>query len=271
MIDISEQNDQNQENSSKSEGDAEHDFITKKVLRRDLKMWIRSYENINVNTICPAMKELAELRSRYRSCRDWEKEALSLRYVQERMRQAAHCVKNIVETKQRSEVAEALRRALTLSEDIQVPFPSLLKINECVLQIEGNSSLDHSFKLNNVEQLPGHLKACLEQMGAQVDQQLKQLHCELEATMKGWSKRKAHCYEYQTSVGVLHLFGFDLTDFSFQSWLLKEDFISISKMLEIHLTNVKSTPQKQAYVLNIALCSVEKKAGCYYVHDQTHA
>ena len=226
--------------SPKWEHSVEHDVMTKKTLRRDLKTWMETYENINKETVSSCMKELADLRSRYRHCEDWEKEALSLRDVQERMRQAAQCVKNIVRTKQKSEVAGALRQVLTLSEDIQVPFPSLMEIHECVLQVEGNSSMYPSFKLNNVEQLPGRLKACLEQMDMNVDLQLKQLHCELESTMKGWSNRKAHCYEYQTVVGVLHLFGFDLVDFSFRSWLSKEDFMAISAMLEAHLTKMKS-------------------------------
>ena len=215
VMDISEQNYQDKENSPKSEHDVEQDLITKKALRRDLKIWIKSYENINGDTLCFAMKELATIRSRYRGCQAWEKGALSLRDVQERMRQAAQYVKNIAGTKQKSETAAALRQVLTVSEEIKVPFPSLMEIHEFVLQVEGNTSVYPSFKLNNVEQLPGHLKACLEWMGTNVDLHLKQLHCELESTMKGWRKQKAHCYEYQTIVGVLHLFGFDLVDFFF--------------------------------------------------------
>ena len=259
VMDISEQNDQNQENSRKSERDADQDLITEKALRRDLKMWIKNYDNISEDTLCFAVKELSIIRSRYRRCQYWEKDALSLRDVQERLRQATQNVKNIAGTKQKSEAAAALRQILTLSGEIQVPFPSLKEINEFVLQVEGNSSGYPSLKLSNVEQLPGHLKARLESMGANADLELKQLHCELESTMKGWRKQKAYCYEYQTIVGVLHLFGFNLVNFSFRSWLSQRDFVTISEMLAIHLANVKNTQQKQTYILNIALCDVENR------------
>ena len=203
------------------------------------------------------MNELADLRSRYRDCEDWEKEALSLRDVQERMKFAVKCVKNIADVKQKREIAAALRLVLTTPGKIQVAFPCLVEIYDRLQQVE-NSSRCSSFKIAHVEQLPGHLKSCLYQM-EMTDFNLKELQDELESTMNSWSKRKSQCYEYVASVGVLHLFGFDIADFSFQSRLSKDDFTALSEMLEIHLANLEKTSQKQAYLLNVALCSVDHK------------
>ena len=247
IMDTSEQNG-SQDSSPKCSQDTERDMIRKKALRRDLKLWMKTYENINKGNLCSAINGLADLRSRHRPCEDWEKEALSLRDVQEKMKHVVKYVKNITDAKQKREVAAALRHVLTVPGKIQVPFPSLIEIDKRLQQVEDGSRCP-SFRVAYVEQLPGYLKSCLYQM-EMTDFNLKQLQGELESTMKSWSKRKSHCYEYQTSVGVLHLFGLDSADFSFRSRLSKEDFISLSQMIEVHLANVGNTSQKQAYLLN---------------------
>ena len=254
-MDTSEQN-EGQDSSPNCSQDVDEDLIKKKALRRDLKLWMKKYENMNQDTLRSAMNELADLRSRHRDNEDWEKEAISLRDVQERMEWAAKCMKNMADAKQKWQVAAALRHVLTAPEKIREPFPCLIEIYECLQQVE-NSSRCPSFKLARVEQVPGYLKTCLNQM-EMTDFNLEQLQGGLESTMKGWFKPKSHCYEYQTVVGVLHLFGFDLTDFSFRSPLTKEDFIALNEMTEIHLANLRNTSQKQACLLNLALCSVEK-------------
>ena len=81
---------------------------------------------------------------------------------------------------------------------------------------------------------------------------------QLESTVWHWNKESRSSYEFLVCVATLSLFGFNLEDLCFPTILKEKQIEVMCSMLSQNFKDLKGScniKQKQAFVLNIALCN----------------
>ena len=232
-------------------------------LRREIRMWIELYRDQVLKARC--LEELSNIRHKHKIMdEDWRDEAIYSPEVQIILSRTAF------ELESERDQAE-VRRIITSFKDILHPisrlkkqrFPKVQAILDNIRQVEKFSN-ENILKVEQIERLGNAIKIRLETIDrANIEShtKLRDLQSRLELTLELWN-RKPMSYSFLVCLGVMRLFGFNLKEFKFEYYLLKEDFNQIVKVLEEYLTNTLSfqqCAQKQAFILRLALASPQQK------------
>ena len=118
--------------------------------------------------------------------------------------------------------------------------------------------------MNSIRQLPGKLSEKLEQnlhLMDGSDSKLRQIQESLEASVQLQAESNLD-YMCLLCIVVLNLFRFSLNGWLFEHDLSRSDVEILIKMLESHMVNLETVEleeEKQAYVLNLSLCSAVER------------
>ena len=222
------------QNAGQMQDETKQQRKPKSQLRKGVEMWLQKYHSLNEGNAHIAIKDLAYLKSECEERgEDWYEEVTSLRDVQNRLKWAAQLMSD---NEQKEDMTVGLKVILQSSDDSQThPFPYIREITERIKQVE-NASEFLPFKLKYIIELATHLKEKLKK-DENSGLNLRELQGRLESTMRTWSRPKMNSHEYLVSIGVLHLFGYDISSHTFSFDLAQVDFTRMWEMLELHLRN----------------------------------
>ena len=237
-------------------------------LRKDIGHWIEEWRPLNLDESEQGIKKLADIRTRHqRIDHRWHKEVLYLRYIQTAMVDALKLImKNSSEDHEKKQrVSSLLRHILHPIDRIQESkFPNLRLITETINEIDGIDQTE-PFEITSIQQLPDEWRKYKTLMNLEKESPslpVKSAQLKLESTVKHQEQSPMKTYEYLIFVGVLQIFGFDTSVFRFGYQLLKRDMDIIFRLFEEHLTkfdDVQEDKEKQAYIFQVALYSIENK------------
>ena len=216
-----------------------------KALRQEVQAWFKKYEDINLQNVCTCIEDLLSLKKV--SVDLWNKEVIYLREVQKRIISTASILIKMDDENVKKKISTSLGKILKSNVDRSY-FPSIGYIMKIINGGEGNP-----FKVSNVKDLIDILQ---DEVSKTHDE--KTLQSRLEATTKVLSFEPKKSYEYLVYIGVLQVFSLNTESFLFENDLKFKDIKAIHNILEKHTVNIEmleGKEQKQAYVLDLALCS----------------
>ena len=221
-------------------------------LRQEVQVWLQKYEDINLQNVCTCIENLLSLETKYKVSGDlWNKEVIYLREIQKRIISTARILIKMADSNVKRKISTSLGKILKSKVDRSY-FPSIGYIMKIINGGEGNP-----FKVSNVKDLIGILQ---DEVSKTHDEKI--LQSRLEATSKVLSFEPKKSYEYLVYIGVLQVFSLNTESSLFENDLQFKDIKVIRNMLEKHTANIemlKGTEQKQAYVLDLALCSCSNR------------
>ena len=232
------------------------------TLRKDVQKWLELHQSFGRDDVCLAVKELIDLRQKYNvPPLLWQKEVISLRDVQERLNWIMEYMKITPDEKQRKELLGSFREILGSCPNTETAkYPEIRKVTEMIKLLEG-TSLFLPLEIEDIADLPEILTTELKRIGNKDFLNLISLQGSLEASLRLMARAGMKTYEYLVCISVLQLFGFDLLDCVLEQYLSKNDFKNITDILVDQLRNLhdmRSKCERQAYVLNLALCKVQQ-------------
>ena len=230
--------------------------------RQDVQKWLALHQFFGRDDVCSAVKDLADLRQKYNTPPlIWQKEVIYLRDVQERLNWIMEYTKITPDEKQRNELLTSFREIVGSCPNTETAkYPEIRKVTEVIELLEG-TSLFRPLEIEDIADLPEILTTELKRIGNKDYLNLISLQGNLEAFMRNISKAGMKSHEYLVCIAVLQLFGFDLLDSVFERYLSKNDFTNITNILVAKLRNLhdmRSKCERQAYVLNLALCNIQQ-------------
>ena len=244
----------------------------KKILREDIQEWLVKYEFISEENITACLTDLRDIRLRRdKVSHMWQSDALYIRELQKRLKWVADKLAAAV---QRKDLVELMKGLLHPWDVLQEKyFPDIREILANMLDEE--VSPKEPFEIRNIRNLPAVLKKVIKSVVSDEErtgQDITEVQERLEVTMKEHSEYSDSKYQFLVCVGVLQLFGWIPCKFMFAYKLTNCDLDKLSKMLEAHLKNMETMSndaQKQAYILNLTLCSTGQRSSVIqYVADE---
>ena len=238
-----------------------------KLLRENIQEWLLRYELLSEDNFEVCLKDLRDIRQkREKVSHMWQSDALYIRELQKRLKWVADKLASHV---QKKELIELLKGILHPWDVLQEKcFPDIPKILAGMLDAEVTRK--EPFQIRNIRQLPAVLKKVIKSVVSDEErtgQDITDIQEQLEVTMEEHSEYSDSKYQFLVCVGVLQLFGWIPGKFVFEYKLTNYDLDKLSKMLEAHLKNMESMrndTQKQAYILNLTLCSTGQRS--YVIH-----
>ena len=214
-------------------------------LREEVQVWLKKYEDINLQNVCTCIMDLLSM---YKVSGDlWNKEVIYLREVQKRIITTVSILVKMPNSNVKKQISTSLGKILKSNVERSY-FPSIGYIMKII-----NGGEDNPFNVSNAKDLIGILPYEVLKTHHETS-----LQSRLEATTKVLSLETKKSYEYLVYIGVLQVFSLNTESFLFENDLQLKDIKAIHNMLEKHTANVEmleGTEEKQAYVLDLALCS----------------
>ena len=231
-------------------------------LQIDINEWIKRYCSPNSDNLEEAIASLSQMKHTHRKLEQlWQEEVLYLYAVQRTLIKAVKFVQTKVEAEAKSE--QQLKTLTSLLKFIIEPvdkiqsrrFPDLRLITQTIDEVNGNCTVE-PFHIEYVEDIVEIWQNFKGKLNMNVmDMQLK-----LESTMKSQYISKTD--EYLIFVGVLQIFGFDISLFRFGYQLSKDDVETICKLFEMHLKKfrrLRDDKEKQAHIFQLVLYIAENR------------
>ena len=150
-------------------------------------------------------------------------------------------------------------------------FPA---IDEIVKQINrkeiiiSNKGLDIS-TIEELDVVLGKSISTIRQTKVDRVSKLRELQGQIERTMKMWP-REPRSYPFLVTVGVMSLFGFNVTEFQFEYYLQEKDFLMIKALLQKYLLdvkNLKDATEKQLCILQLVLTCPQPEEALQFAID----
>ena len=234
------------------------------LLRRDIMEWLNTFPEVTCKNLVLCMRCLVNVRNRYKSIDTiWHDEVICLRDVQRKITSAVEHLQAMNEQQQKYYFAQTLRDILQPYRKIQkILFPNIRMVTANIYR-----ACHHPMGplcMSSIRQLPDNLKAKLKEdldLMDGFDSKLRQIQESLEASVQLQAENNLD-YLCLLCVLVPNLFGFSLNGWLFQHNLSRGDLEMMIEMLESHMANLgvmELEKEKQAYVVNLALCSTTER------------
>ena len=198
-------------------------------LRNDLRKWQDDYPTAVPENVLSPLRRLVSLRIRYNlKDSEWQREVVLHRNVQRFMHHVTRLIPKVKSTKPAEDYGEDQIRAAVLLRQVLDPideiptnrFPNFRHIELATKEITKIQKDVPPFEVKKVAEFPDVWQRYkIENNLNDVDEEhiLEQAQLKLESTIKHWDQTKQLTHENLVFIGVLQVFGFDITAFSI--WL----------------------------------------------------
>ena len=254
-------------------------------LRKHIGHWIEECWRQKRDEVEQNIKILGDIRTIYQKIDHyWQKEVLYQRDVQNAIIDAAKFMINSKTAQSLANEAVPSQKILTsdyhnrsqklssLLRHILHPidrikenkFPSLRLVTESIKEVDG-IYLTKPFEITSIQQLPDEWRKYKKFMNLEKESPnllVRSAQQKLESTIKYQEQIPVKTYEYLIFLGVLQIFGFDVSTFKFRCQLSKRNIDNILELYEAHVSKfnrLKGVKEKQAYVFQVGLYNIENK------------